>query len=233
MAEGRDPAAVLEEQLAQLRGQFLKRLEGTLAHLGAQLGAADVPASPAVLQEIHAELHRLAGTGGTFGFHELSQQARRLEIQVKAWLSAGAAIAPVEWDAWKAAVLGLSRTVAAAEPVAGAADPVWIGIAKGLEDQPRVLLVYSDPQLGEMLQRGLVQFGYEVLYCRNLDEARRQMQAWAPDLQVLQLDEAQAEGAAGSDLTQLPGGRAPCARVVSGCARRCGAATGGRTCGGG
>lgn len=203
MAEGRDPAAVLEEQLAQLRERFLRRLEGTLADLGAQLGAADLPAAPAVLQEAHAELHRLAGTGGTFGFHELSQQARRLEIQVKAWLSAGVAIAPAEWEAWKAAVLGLSRTVAAAEPAAGAvADQVWVGIAKGLEDQPRVLLVHSDPQLGERLRSGLAQFGYEVLYCRNLEEARQQIHAQAPDLLVLQLDETQA---AGADLAQLQG----------------------------
>lgn len=208
MAEGRDPVAALEAQLAQLRGQFLQRLEGTLEHLGTQLGATDTPPSPEVLQETHAELHRLAGTGGTFGFHELSQQARRLEVQAKAWLGADASIAPAEWATWKAAVLALSHTVAAAEPAAGGlADQVWVGIAKGLEDQPQVLLVHSDRHLGDDLRRGLSQFGYDVVYCHDLAQARQRIEARTPDLLVLQLDDEAGNSPGAGLVATLPRGR--------------------------
>lgn len=106
-----DPASAAKfaAQFAALREQFLQRLEATLLTLGAQLGgeAAQLPAG--TLQDVQAQLHRLAGTGGTFGFVELSQQARQLELQAEGWCKAGAPIAGAEWDAWRTAVLGLGE----------------------------------------------------------------------------------------------------------------------------
>lgn len=114
MVDDPDFAAALAARLAGLRVQFLHRLEGTLATFGEQLAGRGAEAAPAVLADVHAQLHRLAGTGGTFGFPELSRQARSLELQAQAWLGAGAAIPPGEWDAWKAGVLGLRQSVGAA-----------------------------------------------------------------------------------------------------------------------
>ncbi len=121
MVDDPDFAAALAARLAGLRVQFLHRLEGTLAAFGEQLAGPGAGVAPAVLQDVHAQLHRLAGTGGTFGYPELSRQARSLELQAQVWLDVGAAIPPAEWDAWKAGVLGLRQTVSAAPDSQGEA----------------------------------------------------------------------------------------------------------------
>lgn len=103
--------AELEAQLAAFRAQFLARLDGTLAALDAQLRGPGAVLPSAVLQAAHAQLHKLAGAGGTFGFPGLSRQARTLELQAQAWLDAGDAIPAADWEAWKSAVSGLRQAV--------------------------------------------------------------------------------------------------------------------------
>jgi len=210
MADDPDYAAALAAQLAQLRGQFLQRLEGTLATFAEQLSgpAAQLPA--AALPDIHAQLHRLAGSGGTFGFAELSRQARMLEVQAKAWLDAGGGgVEPQAWEVWKAGVLALRQAVQAPDAASG---PVWAGVRKGVEDQPRLLLVHEDAGLGETLKRGLSQFGYQVDYCRDLAQARHSADRARPDLMVLPIDDdgtSQRRAADGSSQLQQPGRRVP------------------------
>lgn len=107
--------AGLDAQLAAFRIQFLARLDGTLAALDAQLRGQGAAVPTAVLQEVHAQLHKLAGAGGTFGFPGLSRQARTLELQAQAWLDAGGAIPAADWEAWKSAVSGLRQAVNTAD----------------------------------------------------------------------------------------------------------------------
>jgi HPt (histidine-containing phosphotransfer) domain-containing protein len=111
--------AELEAQLAVFRSRFLARLDDTLDTLDAQLRGHGAGAPPVVLREALAQLHQLAGGGGTFGFAELSRQARLLELQVQAWLDADAAIPALEWETWKSAVSGLRQSVTAADPPKG------------------------------------------------------------------------------------------------------------------
>ena len=96
----------LQAQLELFRQRFLTRLQDMLATFEQQLGAPELP--QAALREIHFQLHKLAGSGGTLGFDALSRQARALELQAQAWLADGAGAA------WKAAVLALRQTVPAA-----------------------------------------------------------------------------------------------------------------------
>lgn len=211
MAEEADYAAALAAQLAQLRGKFLQRLEGTLATFAAQLSGAGADVPAAMLQDMHAQLHRLAGSGGTFGFTELSRQARTLEVQAKLWLDAGGSgVEPQAWDAWKAGVLGLRQAALAPEAADSAAARV--GVRKGTEDQSRLLLVHGDALLGEALQRGLSQFGYQVDYCRDLEQARCLAERQPPDIMVLPIDDdvaSQRQAAAGLALLQRPSRRVP------------------------
>lgn len=107
--------AELQAQLAVFKRQFLARLDGTLAALDERLRGHAAAAPAAVLREVHAELHRLAGAGGIFGFPELSHQARGLELQVQAWLDADAAIPAAEWERWRSALSGLRQSTHAGE----------------------------------------------------------------------------------------------------------------------
>lgn len=207
MAEPVDATAALAAQLALLREQFLQRLDDTLAGLAARLAADPGAVLPATaLAEIHAQLHRLVGSGGTFGFAELSRQARMLEVQAQAWLG-GVTPAPQAWAAWRAGVLGLRQ---AAGLVATAAPaPVVVGVQKGVEDQPRVLLVHPDGRLGESLRCGLGQFGYEVVYCQDPDQARHNLAVDVPDIMVLPIDGATAATPGRHPHLQVPGRRVP------------------------
>jgi len=76
------------EQLARLRNDYLVRLPAELAALTAlAIGLGEGEPERAGLDELHHRLHKLAGSGGTFGFAALSAAARTLEQRVKAFLS--------------------------------------------------------------------------------------------------------------------------------------------------
>ena len=113
-AEGGVPSA-FAAQLALLRAEFVQRHVQTLAELDLRLAdqGADVP--PALLHEVHDLLHRLSGSGGSFGFHALSRQARELEVVARAWLQAAQPLDEAAWQAWKSGVRALAQTL----------DPDW------------------------------------------------------------------------------------------------------------
>lgn len=75
-------------QLVQLRDDYLARLPAELAAL--QVLGADLcngESGRASLDELHHRLHKLSGSGGTFGLAALSAGARTLEQRVKGWLA--------------------------------------------------------------------------------------------------------------------------------------------------
>lgn len=88
-----DPAAELQRQLQLLAEQFSARLQRELPELSSQadalLAAGDEPQRLLALHNLRQQLHKLAGSAGTFGFAELGQEARRLELQSSAWLTLG------------------------------------------------------------------------------------------------------------------------------------------------
>ena len=86
MAEAQN---LLKAQLAALAEEFAERLSRELPELAAQaqhlpLYAADQQCS--ALQVLAEQLHKLAGSCGTFGFQQLGEQARQLELQSNQWL---------------------------------------------------------------------------------------------------------------------------------------------------
>lgn len=76
---GQDAA---REQLAALRADYRRRSREQINALAARLGDE----APPIARLVDAEqgLHRLAGSGGTFGFPELSRRARALELETRA-----------------------------------------------------------------------------------------------------------------------------------------------------
>ncbi len=74
--------------MAGLREKYLAHLPAELETLGKLAhGLGGVDADRPLLDEIHQRLHKLAGSGGTFGFSDLSVQARILEYRVMAWVT--------------------------------------------------------------------------------------------------------------------------------------------------
>ncbi len=83
--------ADLQQHLQLLGEQFAQRLHEELPQLADKAELLQRAANPdEQLQHLNAlreQLHKLAGSAGTFGFTELGQRARELELQTQQWLS--------------------------------------------------------------------------------------------------------------------------------------------------
>ena len=78
--------ADIQAQLDQLRQVYASQLPDKIAALNASLVQIKIGDAAVAdkLEILHRQLHGLAGSGATFGFVELGQQARYIELQVKA-----------------------------------------------------------------------------------------------------------------------------------------------------
>jgi HPt (histidine-containing phosphotransfer) domain-containing protein len=89
-------------RLAELNDRFAASLPQTLGRLSAARKAFDtVRPQPALMQELHAVLHTLAGSSATFGFRLLGQQARNIEQRLRVLMTFDA-VAPQDWEIWLA-----------------------------------------------------------------------------------------------------------------------------------
>ena len=108
-----DRHAAFAAELATLREAYLARLPQEIAEL-ITLVADLVPSVPARerLVEVHQRLHKLAGSGGTFGLAALSHQAQALERTVQDWISVeGGTFDTAQQCNFAAAVAALANTL--------------------------------------------------------------------------------------------------------------------------
>ncbi|CAK0747764.1 hypothetical protein CCP3SC1_160047 [Gammaproteobacteria bacterium] len=78
-------------QLAALNEQYASQIKNTLDDLASCVSEQGPEIPSTILADLHARLHKLAGSGGTFGYPELSRQACELEVSAKDWLESGIA----------------------------------------------------------------------------------------------------------------------------------------------
>lgn len=115
MAEDSAAPPAFAEQMALLSAEFVRRQGQTLAELDQRLADQGVDVPHALLQEAHDFMHRLAGSGGSFGFPELSRQARDLERLARDWLAATQPLDEAQWLIWKNGVRALVQTLGASD----------------------------------------------------------------------------------------------------------------------
>ena len=109
----------LAGQLAKLRADYMARLPAELAALQALAGALQGgEGDRASLEALHQRLHKLAGSGGTFGLAALGAAARALEQRVVTWLAG--ALDAVDASAWRALAAELGALAQSAGPGEGA-----------------------------------------------------------------------------------------------------------------
>jgi HPt (histidine-containing phosphotransfer) domain-containing protein len=85
--------AELLKILAGLRAQYLREAPERLSQLRATLAQARC-GDGAALAELRLQLHRLAGSGGSYGLQDVTDTARRAEHVARELLDAGATLAP-------------------------------------------------------------------------------------------------------------------------------------------
>jgi diguanylate cyclase (GGDEF)-like protein len=176
-------------QLAALREQYAKQLEGALDDLIRRVSGQEVGASyRMMLTELHASLHKLTGSGGTFGFPELSRQARILEVTVKAWLEEGGPELSA-WEALKADLSSLRQTIGRdkASCMAVAETKPSTSDQPGQREFVRIILIEGEQPVAGELSKGLSQFGYEVTHCTDFMAAECAIRADMPNVLVVDM----------------------------------------------
>ncbi len=188
MAVNKLLADVLAERLAQMRQEYQARLPAALTSLVSLAdGLNGSENDPVILEDLQHQLHKLAGSGGTFGFDNLSVRARALEVKIKQWLVEGHALDAhasvrktlnhdlmVLGEVLLMQPLDINRmTVQSAEP-----DDIY---SKSL----LIWLVEDDLNLAGQLRRQLESFGYIVCHFSSISEAEAAAQMERPDMLIM------------------------------------------------
>lgn len=198
----------LAERLAKLREDYLARLPHELAALrtlgeGLQGGEDD----RASLIALHRGLHKLAGSGGSFGCTELSAAARVLEQRVKGWLEGDLqAVNAAARQSLAESLDALATTVVVTRPAPEFATMPGNGAAAG--KTVRVWLVEDDPEVGRQLAHQLESFSYETRLFLQIDEAEAATPNERPDLLIMDVMFEQRGENATEVLARYPGLRA-------------------------
>lgn len=150
---------------------------------------------PRMLQELHRLVHSLAGSAGTFGYTELSDQARRIELDLTAWLQLRHVPAAGQLAALAERIADLRQASLRAAPVQAAAMTLYPVEA---DDNRLVFVIEDDLLLGQEIQAQLAIYGWQVEVFTALAQARQALAHRRPA--VLVVDIMLPEGAsAGTD----------------------------------
>jgi len=172
-------------ELAKLRGAYLEHLPEELAGIAACASSLSGRESERpLLDELHHRLHKLAGSGSTFGLDDLSREARVLEKQARAWLAGP--IERIDPGALAAFVRGTQALAATLRQ--GESRP-----APPLKSEPHaplgrridIWLVEDDALLGREIVRLLDQFGYQTRLFTRLDAAEQAAARERPDILIM------------------------------------------------
>jgi len=173
----------VSELLERLRQDYLARLPEDFADLARLSSGLTVNSlDNANLESLHHKLHKLAGSGGTFGFSSLSTQARALEKQVKTWLdntSAEVSENTLVQFAGEIASLGESMKIA---------DVDIPSISNAETDSRKKLTIWiveDDSILCQALTRQLEPFNYDVKIFNRIADAEVAAETQHPDMLVM------------------------------------------------
>ncbi len=174
-------------QLEALRREFAAQLVDTLDELNRLMAGRGPEAPRELLQQTCMRLHKLAGAGGTFGFPELSAQARKLEGMSKGWLDSALPVPPDQWQIWLTGLRALSLSIVVQdEPVVAKPLPVLTTSRSAVRGEVRVSMVHSDPVLSLAMCRGLGQFGYTVVSYPDWRSAQAGLLGDPPDIVLME-----------------------------------------------
>ena len=168
--------ADLQTHLQQLGEQFSQRLREELPQLADKALQLQACADPSEqlqrLSELRDQLHKLAGSAGTFGFSELGARARLLEQQTQQWLSS----LELQRQGLHGLVNELQQLASVEQVSQVSAAPVLKTPSAGFncDGAKRVFILEDEQKVGDVIRLTLNTFGYQAshfLTTAALDEA--------------------------------------------------------------
>ncbi|SIP99047.1 diguanylate cyclase [Aquipseudomonas alcaligenes] len=192
--------ADLQAQLQILGEQFALRLKEELPQLAEKAcylqRSSDPSEQLAHLQALRSQLHKLAGSAGTFGFKVLGDQARALEQQAQQWLNS-LELQHQGLDTFVADVQQLAGSVelsAVAEVIAPPQD--WPRNESPVGDERRIYILEDEDSVGENIRRTLSTFGYQARHFTGTAGLDQALAEQLPDALIVDvnLGDAQQNG---------------------------------------
>lgn len=173
---------VVLAKLAQLRHDYLKHLPQELAALQAMGEVLNGDEEDRVdLERIYQRLHKLAGSGGTFGLKALSSGASLLEQRVKHWLDKSPLLLDTTTRHQLVADLsGLMDTLAQVEIPARVILPETTSLP--MDKAVSIWLIDDDILLGKEIAQQLESFNYQVRRFERLADAEASAGKESPDI---------------------------------------------------
>jgi HPt (histidine-containing phosphotransfer) domain-containing protein len=101
-AQGRPADPEFQDRLQALRDKYAASVPERMEAIRTALALCQGGQTTAHIEQLHHSLHGVAGSAGSFGFHALGNEARRIEQMVRGVMEQGAA-----WDGIDAAVQAL------------------------------------------------------------------------------------------------------------------------------
>jgi len=189
----------LQRQLLELNERFGERLQQELPELAHLAGELLQPLQHERLRQlmldIQEQLHRLAGSAGTFGFARLGEQARSLELRADRWLAAA--------KPGSQALHGFARAIQrfATDSLGESSEMPPTALEAPYRPDCLIYLLESDPQAGSDMAQTLGNFGYEVHPFTELAQLDMAIADEQPDALIIGLQRSE-ELAAISELQQ-------------------------------
>jgi diguanylate cyclase (GGDEF)-like protein len=197
--EGNGIPQSLQQHLHQLGEQFAERLRQELPQLAQQaqqLPEASDEQRRQLLRALRDQLHRLAGSAGTFGFDTLGQQARELEQQAELWLERQLR-QQQDLDAFIAALQQLGSqsagTTSQGEPQT-ALQPA----ARTDVDTRLIYILEDEIAVGESMRLTLSNFGYQAEHFSTIAALDAALLLQLPDALIVDVNLA-SEDCSGLD----------------------------------
>ncbi len=186
MTDASEARAGAIAEMANLRNAYLDRLPTEIQELSALADSlVGSEADRARLEDLHQRLHKLAGSGGTFGLAALSVRTRSLEQQVKNWLAESLdGLSAESRGELSAGIAALSSTLT--EDTASVTVPRTRKGSTHPEDKAiQLWLVEDDEMLGRELERQLIPFGFEIRLFTRISAAEAAAQTEQPDILIM------------------------------------------------
>ncbi|MEI6046628.1 MAG: response regulator [Chloroflexota bacterium] len=164
----------LEARLATMREAYAVKLPEKIGQLEAiwqtlQTSSGDEAKTLSALKELHFFIHRLSGSGTSYGFTALSATAHSLELYLRPLLTEGAHLGLLETHLHKIDPLFEALKQAALQPDSPKSNSLpatpkeFFASAKPASPQGKLIfLVEPDPLLAQELTQQLSKYGYTL-----------------------------------------------------------------------
>lgn len=179
----------LQAHLQQLGEQFAQRLQQELPELADKarqlMQADDGESQQRLLGSLRDQLHKLAGSAGTFGFNGLGQQARELEQQAEQWLDS----LQQKQQRLQNFIHGLERLAEQPQLVELETAPADIHARPSSLASPacaRVIYILEDEaSIGENIRLTLNTFGYQAEHFSRIEALDAAIARHLPDALII------------------------------------------------